>query len=379
MNQQTLQTTPDLYLKQPSFRGEALPVTQVDNPILGLIIGAGQHLDQTNGARRFDLFVIDLDNPNFPVTMIPMHFFGHGITPNPIDPRLISVFEKRGRGACEIDLKEGAVTRTIETADNRRFYGHGAYSPNGRLLFCTETIVQDDHQGLIAVRDADTHDYLGEFPSFGSSPHDCRLIDEGRTMVITNGGGPMEGIPPSVTFVDVSTEKLLDKLEFEVPHINAGHLDISSRGNLAVVSAQREGLSDKAPGGITLRLPNGRFHTLKEPSDITQRLLGETLSVCIHEPTGVVGATTPAGNLLTFWDLDSGELLRYYELQNPRGIELSQDRGHFVVSFGFGTPPEALCIFNTITLEKIAGYDLAPTGITGSHLFSYSLPPALRA
>jgi hypothetical protein len=378
MEHSSQHASPEMQFHQPLFRGESQPVTQVANPKLGLIIGAGQHVSLKDNTRRFDLSVIDLDNPDFPVTLIPMHFFGHGITPDPVDPSLLSVFEKRGRGACEIDLRKGAVTRTITTHPDRKFYGHGAYSPDGRLLFCTETVVEGDYEGLIAVRDSKTHEYLGEFPSYGSSPHDCRLIDEGSTMVITNGGGPMNGNPPSVTFVDVATQKLLDKLEFDRPDINAGHLDITSQGSLAVVSAQREGLSDQLPGGITLRIAGGEFLTLKEPADILKRLLGETLSVCIHEPTGVVGATTPAGDLLTFWDLNNGELLRYYELQNPRGIELSRDGEHFVVSFGAGNPPEALSIYDAGSLEKLAGYDLAPTGITGSHLFSYSLPIDMR-
>jgi hypothetical protein len=290
----------------------------------------------------------------------------------------MAVFEKRGKGACEVDLKEGRVTRTIEIQGNREFYGHGAYSPDGKLLYCAETITEGEYVGVIAVRDAESHEYLGEFPSFGSSPHDCHLINGGSVMVITNGGGPEGGVPPSVTYVDVKEEKLLEKLEFETPSINAGHLDITADGGLAVVSAQREGLPDRFPGGITLKLANGEFRTLREPAEVITRLLGETLSVCIHEATNVVGATTPAGNLLTFWDLGTGRLLRYYLLQNPRGIELTQDGEHFLVSYGFGKPPEALCLFSARSLERIPGYDLAPTGITGSHLISYTLPPQLR-
>jgi len=365
--------------RQPAFRGEAVPVRQAQRLRLGLVMGAGQHVNPADGKRRFDLSVIDLDDPDFPMVLVPMPFFGHGICADPVNPELVSVFEKRGKGACEINLKEGSVTRTIPTTANRQFYGHGAYSPDGKFLYCTETVVEDDYEGLIAVRDAKTHETLGEFPSFGSSPHDCHLIDDGATMVVTNGGGPLEGVAPSVAYVDVKTQQLLDKLEFETQHINAGHLDISSSGGLAVVSAQREGLSDRALGGITLKLANGRFHTLTEPADVVQRLLGETLSVCLHEAAGIVGATTPAGNLLTFWDLNSGELVRCYQLQNPRGIELSQDGRHFIVSFGFGNPPEALCLISATSLEKIDGYDLAATWITGSHLFSYSLAPALPA
>lgn len=371
----TLATT----LRAPAFRGEALPVTQVDTPRLGLLMGPGQHLNPANGQRRYDLCVLDLDDPDRALTLIPMTFFGHGVCPHPVHPQRLAVFEKRGKGGCEIDLKKGGVTRPIETTAARQFYGHGAYSPDGRLLYSTETVVSGDYEGVIAVRDADTLKELGTFPSHGASPHDCRLIDDGATMVVTNGGGPMGGVAPSVTYVDVASERLLERLEFDNAAINAGHLDLGAEGGLAVVSAQREGLPDDRPGGITLRLPDGAFRTLTEPSGITGSLRGESLSVCIHRPTGVVGATTPAGNLLTFWDMNSGRLKRHYRLPNPRGIELTRDGDHFAVSYGMGNPPEALCLLDAVTLEKVDGYDLAPTGITGSHLLSYTLPPHLRA
>jgi hypothetical protein len=365
--------------RQPSFRGEAVPVVQVETPKLGMLFGAGQHVRPTDGARRFDFCALDLDDSAFPLTLIPMDFFGHGISPNPIHPEIVAVFEKRGAGACEINLKQGVVTRSITTTPDRRFYGHGAYSPDGRFLYCTETIVEDHYEGVIAVRDAGTHQILGEFSSFGASPHDCRLINDGNTLVVTNGGGPAEGTPPSVTYVDVQTATLIEKFEFDTPDINAGHLDLTGEGRLAVVSAPREGLAETALGGITLKLADGRLHTLTEPAEVVRRLSGETLSVCIHAARRVVGATTPTGNLLTFWDLDSGSLLRHYELQNPRGIELTLDGNHFAVSFGAGNPPEALCLISTTTLDKVDGYAMVSTWITGSHLLSYSFPPGLRA
>lgn len=370
---------PNPGLRPPAFRGEGLPVTQVPTPRLGLALGPGQHLNQANGTKRYDLCVLDLDAPGAPLTLIPMGFFGHGISPDPVRPERIAVFEKRGKGACEVDLKAGAVTRPIETRADREFYGHGAYSPDGRLLYCAETVIEGDYEGLIAVRDADSHEHLGHFPTYGSSPHDCHLIDGGRTMVITNGGGPLDGVPPSITYVDVETEKLVEKLEFGPATINAGHLDLTGDGGLAVVSAQREGLPDRHLGGITLKLASGEFHTLNSPQHIVEQLIGESLSVCIHEPTRIVGATTPAGNLLTFWHLDTGELVRSFRLQNPRGINLTQDGEHFVVTFGFGKPPEAMGLLHARTLQKVAGYDLAPTGITGSHVITYTLPEGARA
>ena len=370
------QTTSQANYRRPEYLGESVTLKQSEDVSIGLIIGCAQHM-QADKSMRYDLCILDLDQSVVPVVSIPMPFFGHGVVPDPANPHLVSVFAKRGPGACEIDIKEGRVTRIIPTAENRQFYGHGAYSHDGKLLYCTETIVEGDYKGLIAVRDARTHEYLGEMPSFGSSPHDCKLLDDGKTMVITNGGGPLDGIPPSVTYVDVASESLIEKVEFDADHVNAGHLDITSTGKLAVVSAQREGMAKGTLGGISIR--NGdQLHTLAEPQQVIERLFDESLSVCINEEKGIVGATTPEGNLLTFWNIDSGELLHYYIMRNPRGIELSLDGKYFVVSYGMQDPEEAMCLFDSSTLAHVPGSDLQYTGITGSHLTAYAFPKGMR-
>ena len=355
----------------PHFLGESIPVTPSNDVNKGLLIGAGQHINPKDNVRRFDLSIIDLDAPNFAAYIIPTPFFGHGVSPNPMRPELIAVFEKRGKGACEVNLSTGQVTRTITPHSNREFYGHGAYSPKGDLLYSTETIMEGNFDGVIGVRDAHRHEYLGDFPSFGAKPHDCHLINGGKTLVVTNGGGPLGGINTSVTFIDVESETLIDKYEFENPNINAGHLSVTDNHHLAVVSAQREGLDDLALGGITLKLDDGSFQTLQEPSDIVNSLKGETLSVCFHKESGIVGTTTPAGNSLLFWNSKTGELAKKFSLQNPRGIALSLDRRFFIVSYGFTNPTEAICLISTDTLERVSGFDLNPTFITGSHLFTY--------
>ena len=360
--------------REPSW-----PLKQVAQPELGLIIGPGTVL-RPDGSPFYFLSIIDLDatgGPDYALHRIPLGFFGHGVVPDPTHPERAAVFQKKGKGACEVDLVAGEVLRPIETAANRRFYGHGAFSRDASLLFATETIVEGDFDGLIAVRDAQTHEDLGEFPTYGSSPHDCVLIDEGRVLAITNGGGPRGGVAPSVTYVDVESQKLLEKLEFSTPDINAGHLAISADGDLAVISAQRDGLKPyENTGGVTLRPKGGEFTTMSSPQDVVGRMFGETLSLCIDEQRRIVAATTPIANLLTFWNLDTGELVRHYAAHNPRGISLSLDRRHYVLSY---EKPPQLSLLSTESLEQVGGADLMQTGMSGSHILNYSLPPGLRA
>src|SRR5690606_20220719 len=104
--------------------------------------------------------------------------------------------------------------------------------------------------------------------------------------------------PPNVAWVDVRDQRLRERAEIPDATINAGHLAMTSAGDLAVVSAPRAGLDpNQSKGGVSLRPRGGPFRTVTEPREITSAMVGETLSVAVHEPTRVVGATTPLAHL----------------------------------------------------------------------------------
>ena len=176
----------------------------------GIIVGAGRFLTTDTGKMTYVLCVFDLDGTRS--RAIDMAFFGHGLAFHPRERQRAVVFEKKGAGCCEVDLRSGRVTRAITTPAQRAFYGHGAFSRDGAVLFATENHLETKN-GLIVIRDATTYQVLGEFPTYGQSPHDCHLIDEGKTLVVTNGGGALDtDALPSVTFVDAASTKLLEKL-----------------------------------------------------------------------------------------------------------------------------------------------------------------------
>ena len=337
---------------------------------LGTVIGAGRF--QASDKTTFIVSLVDLDAKSSPMQNFPIDFFGHGIVFHPHDPVRAVVFEKKGKGACEVDLKRGVVLRTIETKPEREFYGHGAYSADAKLLYCTETDIEDNYRGLIAVRDGKTMKLLGEFPSHGLSPHDCVLIDDGATMAITNAGGDIgTADAPCVTYVDVKTEALVEKVKLGSARINAGHLFITSKKDLAVVSAPREGMEDKAQqlGGVSLRPAGKPLQTMTDPSAVTQRLIGETLSVAVHEPTRTVAATTPAANLITFWNLDSGKLVKSMPIEYPRGVTLTRPGDEFV--FSYGKAKSNIVRVDARSLKPNESSRLENIGIGGSHLFRY--------
>lgn len=347
------------------FPGAALGRRRPHEARLGTVLGAG--LVEFDGTERNVFCAVDLDHPDARQRLVQLDFFGHGMAIDPLDANRLALFQKAGKGACTLDLAAGEVLRPIETVEDRQFYGHGAFSPDGALLYATESVVSDDYRGVIVVRDAKSLAEVGEFPSFGAAPHDCVLRDGGKTLVVTNGGAkrPGEGLEPCVTYVDVPSQKLLERVEIGHPDVGAGHLALTSRGDLAVVSAARWGGTRDGLGAVGLRPLRGKFALMSEPAEITGRMRGEALSVAIHEPSGVVGVTSPFGGLVTFWNLESQSLVHALELSYPHGIATTLDGSRFVISYGRSMN---LLEVSTETLEPVSGSRRSGLNLFSSHI-----------
>jgi uncharacterized protein len=333
-----------------------------------LILGGGGFVDP--GDRKTQHFAFArVDLVSRRVGLTPTTFLPHGVTVDPLDATRVVAFEKIGPGAAEIDLKSGRVTRGIRPAEGRWFYGHGAFSPDGKLLYSTET-VNARESGVIGVRNAQTLAYLGEFPTFGENPHDCHLIDDGKVLVVTNGGGVLgTDMRPCVTYVDVPSQRLMEKLDLESDRFNTGHLTLGGPQALVVVSAPRKGLSEQDLGAVSLRRGKERLRTMTEPAGIAARMKGEALSVEIHEPTGVAAVTHPNGGMVTFWSLAELRLVKVLELPRPRGLALTRDGRWFVLSYAESAE---LVLVDPESLEPQADKRLGRSFLTGSHLFNWN-------
>jgi hypothetical protein len=338
----------------------------------GTIVGGGGY--RSKGVQHYVFARVDLDARTPIALPSPIDFLVHGISVDPRHSTHAVCFEKQGPGACLIDLASGAVIRAITTSPTRQFYGHGAWSRDGSLLYATESHLDKGLTGALVVRDGSTLAELGTLPTHGVAPHDCQLVDDGRVMAIAHGGGLREarGAPPCVTWVDLASERLLERVLLDSPRFNAGHLRITSSGDLALVSAPRAGLPeiDRQLGALSLRPRGRRLKTLAEPTAVTRRMIGETLSVVVHEATRLVVATHPLGDCVSLWRLDDGAHLGVLELINPRGVALTLDESAFVVSHMTPNGPQ-LSAWRTDDLSPTT-LSVTPSYLTGSHIFVLS-------
>jgi uncharacterized protein len=329
---------------------------------LGTFVGGTGGSDPVTGRPACSLDIVDLDRDH--LTRIAVDFLPHGFTRKPDAPHIAAIFEKRGPGAALVDLTTHKRLGTLHARPGRHYYGHGVYSRGGDQLFVVETELATG-AGLLSVRDTTTYREVEAFPTYGDRPHDCVPIDDGKVLVITNGGGDLgTASAPCVCYVDVASRKLLEKVSFSDPKINAGHIGIGSDGALAVVSAPRDGLPpETSAGGINLRTGKRKPERMRGPESVMAKVLGESLSVVVHD--GIAGVTNPLGGIVTFWSLKTKKLVAHYECESPRGIEISRDQSAFVVSYGKHASVTLLDRKTYQPLECAFGH----ARLGGSHIF----------
>jgi hypothetical protein len=361
-------------------------------PTAGLVYGTllcgGSQLNAETGEKRYIFTQLNLDQAvrdkgARQKLITDIGFLAHGVIANPFAANRVLVFEKKGPGGAEIDLKRNEIIGRIRPSPGCEFYGHGAYSTDGTLVYATE-YDKETYVGRMSVRRADDFSVIGDFPTHGEWPHDCQFIDGGKVVAVTNGGGSIDGgAEPNVAYVEVATGKLLEKVAWpDNPLINAGHLLVTPGGDLVVAHAMREGLDTRsALGALSIRPTGGELATMASPAPVVSAMLGETLSLAYHEKSGLLAATNPYGRdsrtqdssakgLLTFWDVKARkfrEVIGGEDIPQPRGVAVTMDGSYFVVTGGSDRP--GVILLRTDTLKPEAGMPPFEASTQGSHAY----------
>lgn len=335
------------------------------NPDQDILLGGGRF--KKNGEIHHVLAIINL--PQKSNEQVELSFLVHGIIIDPNDKKRLIAFEKEGANAAAIDLNSHTRTQKLNTTNERYFNGHGVFNKTGDTLFSTETNLET-RKGIISIRDGKTFDSLDEFPSYGENPHDCQLTDDGATFIVTNAGNKdLKGAQACISYIDVQTQKLLERVTLSNQQLNAGHIGIAKDGSLIVTSAPKVGLEKTHPGGVSIRSGQHAMLSMTQPEVVTNQLSGEALSVAIDEKHNTAAITHPDANMITFWSIDKRELKKAISVPNPRGVTLSLDGKSFIVSYDVNT---SLVLINTKNLTAITDSIMQPTYISGSHIYNWS-------
>lgn len=285
------------------------------------------------GAKQFDL---------------PMPARGHGSAVSP-DGRYGVFFGRRpGRFALVVDAARGTVAHTIPAMEDRAFAGHGLFVKGGRLLLATE-IDYEGKRGLIGLYDAtDSYRRIGELQTGGMDPHDLRLLPDGRTLIVANGGiltHPevqrmklnLDTMDSSVAFIDIRDGRLIEqrRLPGEFFQLSLRHMAVTAAGE-TVIAMQYEGPSTDLVPLVGLARPGREIELLEMPDAAWSRLRNYCGSAAVDAAGTILGVTSPRGGRALFWEAATRRPLQPLDLADGCGLAAAPVPGRFIVSNGLG-------------------------------------------
>ncbi len=336
------------------------------NPDQDIILGGGRF--KQNDKLRHVLAIANLQQKE--TQLIDLDFLAHGIIIDPNNKKRLLSFEKNGRFAVEINLDQNLVTKKIPVVNNKIFSGHGAFNKTGEILYTAE-MHTDNRQGFISIRDGGNFETISEISSFGNNPHDCQLIDDGATLVVSNAGDVnIKNARPSVVYINTKTQKLVERIILGNQQLNAGHIGIADNGNLIISSAPHSNTINKATiGGVSIRSNNQSVLSMTQPEAVIKQMKGEALSIAIDNKHNIAAVTHPDANLVTFWSIEKKALVKAMSVPKPQGITMTLDEKNFIISYANNS---SIVQIGTQNLIANANSIMQPSYISGEHIYNWS-------
>lgn len=271
---------------------------------------------------------------------------GHDAVFSPDGETLVVFARRPGTFAAAIDMRRESEPLIIHAPEGRHYYGHGCFSPDGKLLFSTENDY-DNARGTIGIYDAtDGFRRIGEFFSGGIGPHDMTVLPDGRTMLIANGGletHPDYGravlnvatMKPNLAFVDLADYSVLSAHELapDLHKLSIRHLAMMDDGTTWFATQNQGDIHQPLPlaGSIS---PDGEVRLLDLPEDDLRLMRGYIGSVAFNDRSGSVVFTSPQGNVAFEVKCDTGAICNRVDLPDICG---AVERGAgFLLSSGMG-------------------------------------------
>ncbi len=268
---------------------------------------------------------------------------GHDIAFDPVSRRSVAFARRPGTFAVVFDHARPTPPVTLASLPGRHFFGHGVFSPDGRLLYATENDF-DAAAGLIGVYDAtDGFARIGEFPTHGMDPHELLLMPDGRTLAVANGGietHPDFGraklnlatMQPSLVFLDREAGSLVEKhvLAPDLHQLSIRHMDLDGTGRLWF-GCQYEGPALDRPPLVGSVRPGEDIRLLDMRAETLAGLRNYVGSVAANPGAGTVAVSSPQGNRMAVIDARSGALVAERALTEVCGLA-ADGAGYFATT-----------------------------------------------
>ena len=277
---------------------------------------------------------------------------GHSFAVAPGGRVAVHFARRPGSFALAIDLARGIVLKSFAPPEDRRFQGHGAFGPDGRLLYASENDFEAA-RGAIGIYDAaGGYARVGEIPSHGIGPHEIALLPDGATLAVANGGIAthpdlprvklnLPEMAPSLCYVDRRDGALTGeyRLDPALNRLGIRHLAVGRNGAVAAAMQYEGSRGDLVPLVALHRREAERgapLRPLSAPTAVLRAMRQYCGSVAFDASGRVMAASAPHGNIVTSWDAETGAWLSAAPVADGSGIAPAARPGAFVATSGRG-------------------------------------------
>ncbi|AYG57784.1 DUF1513 domain-containing protein [Rhizobium jaguaris] len=256
----------------------------------------------------------------------------HGMAFSKATDKTVAFARRPGTYAMIFDPWNKAEPIVVTSREGRHFYGHGTFSPDGKLLYASENDF-DNNRGMIGIYDARNHFVrIGEYETYGTGPHDMTVSDDGKLLIVANGGIEthpdfgrtklnLDHMEPSLTLIDAASGRLVEKhaLPPQYAQVSTRHVDIDSQGRIWF-ACQYEGHRNDLPP-LVGHFSRGEDLTFVPLPDDTTRALGNYVgAIAVNRTDNLVGVTSPVEGTSVTLDAKTGAVLKVESVPDAAGI-----------------------------------------------------------
>ena len=268
---------------------------------------------------------------------------GHGFAVQPSTGHAVVFARRPGEWALVLDPATGAEVGRLSASEGRHFYGHGAFSPDGAVLYTSENRFEDG-RGIIGVWDvARDWQRIHEWPSHGVGPHEIRVLRAGTRLAVANGGirtHPdtgraklnLDAMASSLAVLDTANGGLVrsQSLGERLHRLSIRHLDID-RDFRIVIAMQYEGSRRDRVPLVAFERDAGLVPEYA-PAEFSRRMRQYAGSVSFDASGRYVAVTHPHEGIVSLWTARSARCFALMELMDTCGIASGADTGVFIAT-----------------------------------------------
>jgi hypothetical protein len=272
---------------------------------------------------------------------------GHDVTYSPITGRAVVFARQPGMFAVVFDPAGREAPITLHAVEGRHFFGHGVFSPDGKLLYATENDF-DNTRGVIGIFDvAGGYVRIGEFDTYGIGPHEIILLPDGKTLAIANGGIEthpdfgrtelnLDTMDPSLSLVDSTDGHLVGQLRLssDQHQLSIRHMVVDAQNRIWFGCQYRGEAGDK-PQLIGYATMDGDIRLIELAPNALRGLRNYVGGLAISDDRRTILASSPVGGAVLTIDAASRQAKELIELRGTCGA--APDPSGFVITNGLGT------------------------------------------